>query len=51
MRARPLPVAAELDLSAHAALVAREALLMFLETVERRDINSVVHGGEPTISS
>ncbi len=33
-----LPVAAELDLAAHAAQVARKALLMFLETVDRRNM-------------
>ena len=34
---RLLPVVAELDLAAHAALEARQALLMFLEAVARCD--------------
>lgn len=44
---RLLPVAAELDFAAHAALVARKALLMFLEAVERRDESTVAHRGKP----
>ena len=44
---RLFPVTAELDLAAHAALVARKALLMFLEAVERRDESAVAHRGKP----
>ncbi len=43
---RFFPVVAELDLMAHAALVARKALLMLLEAVERRNETRVAHGGE-----
>jgi len=43
---RLLPVVAELDLAAHPALVARKTLLVFLETVERRDEAAIAHGGE-----
>jgi len=43
---RLLPVVAELDLAAHATLVARQALLVFLEAVERRDEAAVAHRGE-----
>ena len=43
---RLLPVTAELDLTAHAALVARKALLVFLEAVERRDEFSIAERGE-----
>ena len=44
---RLLPVVAELDLMAHTSLVTGQALLMFLEAVERRDIAFVAPGGKP----
>src|SRR5216683_2590748 len=40
---RLLPVVAELDLAAHAALVTGQALLMLLEAVDRRDEARVAH--------
>ena len=47
LRACLLPVVAEVDLAAHAALQARQALLMFLEAVKRCDEAFVAQGGEP----
>ena len=43
---RLLPVVTEFDCTAHAALVAREALLVFLKTVERCNQVVVTHGGK-----
>jgi putative transposase len=44
---RLLPVVAELDLAAHAALVAGQPLLVLLETVERHEETGVAQRGEP----
>src|SRR5271169_6308053 len=41
-----LPVVAELDLSAHATLVAGKTLLVFSEAVERGNKTSIAHGCE-----
>ena len=45
-RFRLPPITAEFDLTAHTALVARQALLVFLEAVERRDEAAVAQGGK-----
>ena len=41
-----LPVAAVFNLAAHAALIARQALLVLLEAVERGDESAVAHRGK-----
>jgi hypothetical protein len=41
-----VPVAAELLLACHPALVAREPKLMLLEAVERIDPTAIAHGDE-----
>ena len=43
---RPLPIAAVLDLAVQAPLVAGKALLMFLETAQRREERPITHRGE-----
>jgi len=44
---RLFPVAAELDLATHAALILGKAFLMLLEAVKRGDEIAVAHCGEP----
>lgn len=44
---RLLPVVAELNLSADAALVMGKALLVLLNAVDRRDVASFANGSEP----
>ncbi len=43
---RFFPVVAELDLAAHAPLVAGKVLLMLLEAAQRRDERFIAHRGE-----